>query len=68
MNKQNVKRVFMIGQRYDYGIPKRCIIDLYHISEQMLETFLYSMANECLQQEHFEQRLEKYKVEVLLVM
>ena len=36
--------------------------------EEMLETFLYGMANECLQQEHFEQRLEKYKVEVLLVM
>lgn len=68
VDEQKVKRVFMIGRRYDYGIPKRGKIDLYHISEQMLETLLYSMANECLQQEHFEQRLEKYKVEVLLVM
>ena len=68
VNEQNVKRVFMVGRRYDYGIPKRGKMDLYHISEQMLETFLYGMANECLQQEHFEQRLEKYKVEVLMVM
>lgn len=66
INQQKVKRVFMIGRRYDYGLPKRGSIDLYHISEQMLETFLYSMSNECLQQEHFEQRLEKYKVELLL--
>ena len=58
----------MIGRRYDHGIPKRGKMDLYHISEQMLEMFLYGMANECLQQEHFEQRLEKYKVEVLMVM
>ena len=68
VDEQKVKRVFMIGRRYDYGIPKRGKFDLYHISEQMLETFLYGMANECLQQEHFEQRLEKYKVEVLMVM
>ena len=68
VNEQKVKRVFMVGRRYDYGIPKRGKMDLYHISEQMLETFLYGMANECLQQEHFEQRLEKYKVEVLMVM
>ena len=68
VDEQKVKRVFMIGRRYDSGIPKRGKIDLYHISEKMLETFLYSMANECLQQEHFEQRLEKYKVEVLLVI
>lgn len=68
VDEQKVKRVFMIGRRYDSGIPKRGKMDLYHISEQMLETLLYSMANECLQQEHFEQRLEKYKVEVLLVM
>ena len=68
VDEQKVKRVFMIGRRYDYGIPKRGKIDLYHISEQMLETLLYSIANECLQHEHFEQRLEKYKVEVLLVM
>ncbi len=68
VDEQKVKRVFMIGRRYDSGIPKRGKFDLYHISEQMLETFLYGMANECLQQEHFEQRLEKYKVEVLMVM
>lgn len=68
IKEQKVKRVFMIGRRYDSGIPKRGKFDLYHISERMLEKFLYGMANECLQQEHFEQRLEKYKVEVLLVM
>lgn len=68
VNEQKVKRMFMIGRRYDYSIPKRGKMDLYHISERMLETFLYGMANECLQQEHFEQRLEKYKVEVLIDM
>ena len=68
VDEQKIKRVFMIGRRYDTGIPKRGKMDLYHISEQMLETFLYGMANECLQQEHFEQRLEKYKVEILMVM
>ena len=56
----------MIGSRFDHGIPKRGKLDLYHISERMLETFLYSMANECLQQEQFEQRLEKYKVVLLI--
>ena len=68
IEEQKVRRVFMIGRRYDSGIPKRAKVDLYHISEHMLEKFLYGMANECLQQEHFEQRLEKYKVEILLVM
>ena len=66
VDEQKVKRLFMIGSRFDHDVPKRGKMDLYHISEQMLETFLYSMANECLQQEHFEQRLTKYKVELLV--
>lgn len=68
VNEQKVKRVFMIGHRYDYCIPERSKLDLYHLSEQMLEAFLYGMSDVCLQQEQFEQRLEKYKVEVLLIM